>query len=159
VSSESGQTKLQIRLPVHKLARPRSLSTKGICKFCTLCTLCTPQSYSSRQPNSSLGTTTAATMASPDDNECSASPPSGCADACCSETVATEPPAVENDGCCGATHGAEHAHQTPAKAACCSDLPGTGCCGDVGSTGAAGCDGKPIWQLSFHSRLLMCAPG
>jgi len=103
-------------------------------------------------------------MASLEDNESSASPPSGCADACCSETVTTEPLAVENDGCCGV----EHAPQTPVVA-CCSDsptpqqpalkiasgLPATGCCGDVG-TAPAGCDGKPIRQLSLLSSLLMC---
>jgi len=91
-------------------------------------------------------------MASLEDNESSASPPSGCADACCSETVTTEPLAVENDGCCGV----EHAPQTPVVA-CCSDsptpqqpalkiasgLPATGCCGDVG-TAPAGCDEKCI---------------
>lgn len=93
-------------------------------------------------------------MASLDVNESSASPPLGCADACCSETVTTEPLAVENDGCCGV----EHAPQTTVNVACCSDsptpqqpalksasgLPATGCCGDVGTTAAAGCDEKCI---------------
>ena len=105
-------------------------------------------------------------MASPEGNESSASPPSGCADACCVETVTTEALAIENDGCCGA----EDTPQTPVKVACCSDsptpqqpdlksasgLPATGCCGDVGTTAAAGCDGEPLRKLSFHSRLLMC---
>ena len=105
-------------------------------------------------------------MASPEGNESSASPPSGCADACCVETVTTEALAIENDGCCGA----EDTPQTPVKVACCSDsptpqqpalksasgLPATGCCGDVGTTAAAGCDGEPLRKLSFLSRLLMC---
>jgi len=100
------------------------------------------------------------------ENEPSVSPPSGCTDSCCSETVTTEPLSVENDGRCGV----EHAPQTTVNVACCSDsptpqqpalksasgLPATSCCGDVGTMAAAGCDGKPIRQLSFHGRLLMC---
>jgi len=98
-------------------------------------------------------------MASPDDNESSASPPSGYADSCCSETLTTEPLSVENDGRCGV----EHAPQTPVDVACCSGsltpkqpalksvsgLPATGCCGDVGTTAAAGCDGKLYGNYIF----------